>query len=55
MIWELIGVGLLMVFAGFWGFVCGHNRGVSETEKRWSDTVHKDEWIRRYRPDLLPK
>ena len=30
------------------GITLGYARGVEETEKRWSDTVSKAEWVRKY-------
>lgn len=34
------------------GFLYGYNRGVDETESRWSASLKKAAWIRKYRPDI---
>lgn len=30
------------------GYILGYEVGVKETEKRWSETVQKADWIMRY-------
>ncbi len=30
------------------GWFCGYDKGVEDTEKRWSDAVAKDNWEKKY-------
>jgi hypothetical protein len=51
-IWITVGVGLLVY--GFLLFAWGYDKGVKETEARWSAAVKKYHWPERAPKEDLP-